>query len=271
MSVTHARQGKADAHSGPDAIAGFAARVLDVLVDRSRRSASLLRTDLVLALADGMVTQDESRIERTLGAFRKGCISPAAMVDVYVPAAARHLGAEWCSDAMSFADVTIATARLQALVRAIGTRWGGDAAHVPKRRAVLMVVPEAEDHTLGAVVAAGRMRGMGLSVCLRLGPGRAELQSLLRTRAFDAAMISLGHEDGLRAARKVIEMLRKAAPRGLPIVAGGAIMATGADVVAETGVDHATQDLADAIAFCGLLDRCVMHAPAGARVLSLHG
>jgi NAD(P)-dependent dehydrogenase (short-subunit alcohol dehydrogenase family) len=85
------------------------------------------------------------------------------MADAYIPAAAQHLGSNWVSDRLCFAEVTIATARLQALVRAIGTRWGGDPAHLPGRRSVLMIVPDTEQHTLGAVVATGQMRRMGLS------------------------------------------------------------------------------------------------------------
>lgn len=251
MSDTHVRDDRARHPDGSDTISNFAARVLDVLVDRSRRTSSTLRSDLVLALAEGTVTQDEGRIEDTLAAFRRACISPAAMADAYVPAAARHLGADWACDQMSFAEVTIATARLQALVRAIGTRWGGDPAHVPGRKSVLLIVPDTEHHTLGAVVFAGQMRRMGLSVCLRLGPTRAEVIDLLRSRVFDAAMLSIGHGERLDVSRKLVDTLRSFGPRNLPIVAGGAVTGSGTDVVAMAGVDFVTQDLGTALAFCG--------------------
>lgn len=254
MSDTHARQ-ELNAGADGDAIAGFASRVLDVLVDRSRRTTSTLRADLVLALSEGMVTQDDAQIERTLTAFRRACISPEAMADVYVPAAARHLGLCWENDSMAFAEVSIASSRLQALVRAIGTRWGGDAAHVPGRRSILMVVPRGEDHTLGAVVATGQLRQMGFSVCLRLGVGPGDLGGLLRTRVFDAAMISIGQSGSLDLSAALVDMLRRSGPARLPILAGGAMVTRGIDVVSLVGVDDVVADVGQAIALCGFGDR----------------
>ena len=244
-----------DTATGGGAIAGFAARVLDVLVDRNRRTTTTLRVDLVQALAEGMVTQDEARIEQTLNAFRRACISPGAMAEIYVPAAAHHLGAHWVGDRMGFADVTIATARLQALVRAIGTRWGGDTMHVPGRRSVLMIVPDTEHHTLGAVVATGQLRQAGLSVCLRLGPSRAEVLAVLRSRVFDAAMISIGQDDRIDVSCRLIETLRAFGPKGLRVLAGGGALAGGKDVASLTGADFATQDIGEALNFCGFVDR----------------
>jgi methylmalonyl-CoA mutase cobalamin-binding subunit len=270
MGDTHVRDDRARLPDGGDPIALFAARVLDVLVDRNRRTSSTLRPDLVLALAESMVTPDGDRVEETLAAFRRACISPESMADAYIPAAAQHLGSNWVSDRLCFAEVTIATARLQALVRAIGTRWGGDPAHLPGRRSVLMIVPDTEQHTLGAVVATGQMRRMGLSVCLRLGPERAEVIELLRARTFDAAMLSIGHGEGFDVAGRLVDTLRRSGARGMPIVAGGAGAVGRTDVAARTGVDHVTQDLGEALAFCG----CAPLVPVGAAVpakMSLRG
>lgn len=274
MGDTHVRQDAARHPDASDPLAGFAARVLDLLVERSRRSPATLRRDLVLALAEGMVTLDRDRVDRTLAAFRRACISPAAMADTYVPAAARHLGLHWSTDRLNFAEVSIATARLQALVRAIGTRWGGDPVHLASRRSVLMIVPEGEQHTLGAVVAAGQMRRMGLSVCLRLGPERAEVIDLLRARVFDVAMLSIGSAERLEPARKLVDTLRRFGPRGLPILAGGAVAGGDHDVMARTGVDCVTQDLAEALAFCSGIPSFpthVMATAAAAASLPLRG
>lgn len=247
---------------GHDPIATFAGRVLDVLVDRSRRAGTTMRRDLVIALADGMVTQDEARIQEALRGFRRACISPSAMADNYVPEAARLLGLSWAQDRMEFSEVTIATARLQALVRAIGTRW--DAAGVAGlgRPSILMVVPQGQDHTLGAVVATGRLRRMGYSVCLRLGPTRREVAQILRDRVFDAAMLSIGHGERLDVSRDLVGTIRAASPRAMPILAGGAAEIGKRDLADWTGVDLVTSDLDEALLHCGLSQLPV--APAGA-------
>lgn len=274
MRDTHVMDDPARHRDASDPIADFAARVLDQLVERSRRSMTTLRRDLVVALADGMLAPDGARADETMSAFRRACISPAAMAETYVPAAARHLGCGWSTDRLSFAEVAIATARLQALVRAIGTRWGGDAVHVPGRPSVLMIVPGGEQHSLGAVVAAGQMRRLGVSVCLRLGPDRAEVIELLRARLFDVAMLSIGSAERLEPARRVADTLRRFGPPGLPIVAGGAMMAGDEDVMARIGVDCVTQDIAEALALCGAAQPFPKHlirAAAPAASVSLRG
>lgn len=242
-------------------IEGFAARVLDVLAGRGRRSSPSLREDLVVSLAEVMVTQDEQRIEATLADFRRSCISPDAMTDLYVPEAARYLGSRWCSDDMSFAEVTIASARLQAMVRAIGTRRGTESANPDDRApvvSVLVVVPAAEHHTLGAIVATDQMRRAGLSVCLRLGPKPGELADLVRSHPFGAVMVSAGHGDGLDGVRKLIAELRGACPKEIPVAVGGPAVLTGKDVVRLTGADFASEDVGKAMAACGLTRKTTM-------------
>jgi methanogenic corrinoid protein MtbC1 len=261
MRDTHASKDVAWRSDGGGAIASFAVRVLDGLVERSRVTSARLRPDLVHALIQSMVTTDQAHAEAALAAFRRACISPVAMAERYIPAAARHLGSGWATDHLSFAEVSIATARLQALVRAIGIRWGGTATQPQDHRCVLMIVPAGEQHTLGAVVATAQLRRMGMSVCLRLGPDRAEVSELLRTRAFDIAMLSIGHDKRLDSVARLVETLRVFGPRGLPLAAGGAVVADGADVVARTGVDFMAQDLAQALALCGCGAAPVAAAP----------
>lgn len=271
MSDTQVRDGMPRLSEEGDPIASFAGRVLDVLVDRSRRSTSTLRDDLVATLAEGMLHQDEQQLEAALRAFRRACISPSAMAETYIPAAARLLGSDWVCDRMGFADVTIGTARLQALVRAIGTRWAGDSTLVPGCRTVLMIVPERHDHTLGAIVATGQLRRMGLSVCLRLGPGRRELVDLLRARVFDAAMISVGHSERLDIASGVVDTLRAYGPRGMPVLAGGAVPLEVGELKRRIGVDFVTSDLDVAVSYCGFSAAAVPAKDTGAGFVVANG
>jgi hypothetical protein len=104
---------------------------------------------------------------------------------------------------------------------------------------------------LGAIVATGQLRRMGMSVCLRLGPDRPEVIELLRTRIFDLAMVSIGSESRLDPARRLVDTLRSFGPKGIPVLAGGAALGQGGSVRALTGVDFATQDIGKALAFCG--------------------
>ncbi len=266
MSDTQVRDDGPRLSQGGDPMTSFAERVLDVLVDRNRRSSVSLRQNLVVALAEGMLHPDDNRIEGPLREFRRACISPAAMAEVYVPAAARLLGREWAEDGLCFADVTIASARLQALVRAIGTRWGGDMTHGPGGPSILMLVPEGEDHTLGAVVATGQLRRMGVSVCLRLGMDHRALSQLLRSRVFDAAMVSVGTNERLDGSRRLVDTLRALGPRGMPVIAGGGTVLDKDALRARSGADFVTCDLGEALAFCGF---GAIHPVDGAALLAI--
>jgi MerR family transcriptional regulator, light-induced transcriptional regulator len=85
------------------------------------------------------------------------------IADFYVPEVARRLGAAWCEDRTSFADVTVGTARLQGLLREIGPDWFSDARLGDRPPVcVLVVVSRDEFHTLGAMVLA---RNSAASAC----------------------------------------------------------------------------------------------------------
>jgi len=56
----------------------------------------------------------------------------------------------------------------------------------------------------------------------------------------------------------------------LPVVGGGAGVAGRSDVVARTGVDYVTQDLGEALTFCGCAP-LVPVAAAGPAKISLRG
>jgi methylmalonyl-CoA mutase cobalamin-binding subunit len=122
--------------------------------------------------------------------------------------------------------------------------------HSPTLRTVLMLVPEGETHTLGAVVATGQLRRMGFSVCLRLGPSLHDVRSLLRSRVFDAAMISVGTGDRLEGSVKLVNTLRALGPRRMPVLAGGSSLRDPADLKDVTGVDFVTNDLSEAMRLC---------------------
>jgi methylmalonyl-CoA mutase cobalamin-binding subunit len=249
------KDGRDLASEDVDGITGFATRVLHSLVARSHATAVAVRPGLVDALFEGMVTQDEVQIERALAAFRRACISREAMADVYIPAAARQLGCNWETDAMGFAEVTIASARLQALARAIGASRYSEPLSAPACGSLLMVVPQGEDHTLGAVVATGQIRRIGISVCLRLRPTPGEVAELVRSRSFDAVFLSLSCGEKIDPIRRLVASVRKLAGAECPVVIGGSALLRHERLAEATDVDHATTDAMEALRYVGLHPR----------------
>lgn len=177
--------------------------------------------------------------------------SAQEITDVYIPAAARRMGARWSEDRMSFVEVTIGTARLQSLLRELGPEWRGDLMLHAQERSALMIVPMGCYHTLGAMVAMGQMRRMGLSVRLALGLDAPATVALVQSRRFDMVMLSVSSGACLDLVRSYVSGVRCARVPPVPVVIGGSVLFDHADICRLTGTDHATQDVAEAVALCG--------------------
>jgi methanogenic corrinoid protein MtbC1 len=229
----------------------FASEVVSRLASRATtrgRPCQSLLSDLI----DAAVSVDPSRIPGVLSRFRRARVSSAALVDVYIPAAARLLGDKWMEDHLSFSSVAIASGRLQSLLRALGGEWAADRGETRDGRpVVLLATPQGESHVLGAMVATSMLRRAGVSVCLRMAADRDEVVALAAERAFDAAMLSVSCRDGVDAARDLVKTIRMARPDA-PIVVGGVGMSVGGDAGSCAGADLATSDMTAALRFCGI-------------------
>jgi methylmalonyl-CoA mutase cobalamin-binding subunit len=205
-----------------------------------------------LQLIEAVIAEDPGAAARLLETLRARKIPLESLADHYLPEAARALGVLWSRDQADFVDVTIGTARLQALLRGLDSDAALDLSQRPVIGAVLMIVPGGEQHTFGALVAASKLRRRGISVCLRLMPRTNELRDVLRGRHFDGAMISVGARENLDMARKLVKLLRGSAESNVPVIVGGALLAECEDLARETGADAATNDLDRALALCGV-------------------
>ncbi len=214
-----------------------------------------LQDALLSRLVDTVTSSDPQAMEAMSDAFRLAKISPARIADGYIPEAARRLGVAWEDDTASFADVTIGVARLQAMLRDVGFGWVADDNGLSGSGMVLMLVPPGEQHTLGAMVATGWLRRRGISVCLRISPTPAELASLLTSRRFDGAFVSIGSADRVEISVKLIKTLHALSKGTLRVAVGGAAVEVGREVLSMTDADIVTNDLEEAISMMGLTDR----------------
>lgn len=226
-------------------VARFATQIMS-LVAASRVQGADDR--LTVSLLDGLIAAvldgRESQIGAMLATFRRGRITDRQLVDDYIPAAARKLGAAWLDDGLSFSQVTVGSARLQALLHSVGKGVLADQAPAlpgaSVGRTVLFMVPGVEQHTLGALVATNQLRRSGVSVCLRFVGSSAELPHLMAARSFDAAMVSIACREHLAAARNLIQSLR--AVSRMPVVIGGAVGLSAEQVLSGSGADLVNHD-----------------------------
>jgi MerR family transcriptional regulator, light-induced transcriptional regulator len=231
----------------------FAARVVALLSSRDGALAQPIRPETIDMLEAAVIADDPEKLTDCLVECRRRRISAEALCDVYIPEVARKLGQGWVYDRLSFLEVSVGASRLQALLREIGARWRSDACADQGGGEVFLIVPEGEQHTLGAMVTMGALRRRGVSVCLRVAPSTVELRSLLEDRRFDGVFLSLASNDALRACRALVSDIRDGTGDLVPIIVGGAVDAGEAEILRLTSADFATSDLDAAMRACGLL------------------
>jgi methylmalonyl-CoA mutase cobalamin-binding subunit len=185
---------------------------------------------------------DASAFEVMKPELKRARVSAAMLADVYIPEVARRLGEAWMLDGLTFAEVTMGTARLQAILREIGTNWSADAMGGADGATILVVLPVGEQHTLGAMVLAGRLRRKGISVAMRIAPHATDLAAYVASRNFDAAFVSVAVQDRLETCGKLVRTLKEATGGRLKVAVGGAVLDQGA-LMAQTGADMVSSDI----------------------------
>ncbi len=176
-------------------------------------------------------------------------LQPEMVACGYVSAAARSLGDSWLDDSMSFLDVTIRSERLQGVVRqvdemlTVSSRSNGPS--------VLILVAEAEQHTLGAFVLALQLRLAGFSAVVRVAPVAADLTILLAANRFDLVLVSIGCSAGLESGIGLVRTLRLLSRGDMRIYVGGAVPMSDEQLLSVTGADRALRDVAALVADYG--------------------
>lgn len=241
---------------GAEKVEELAGQVLSVLAARGPAgdgaSGEPTEDQTVVRLISAVQQHDEAERDRVVARLIKDGIRIEELIDHYIPEAARRMGLAWCSDGMSFAEVTIGSARLQGLLRDLIRRSTPSHVNDPMAPQVLMVVREDDHHTLGAMVATQKLRRIGVGVHVSVGQPDREILTLIAGRDFDLVMVSSSGSERLETLGKFVENVRNRAGRGIPVVVGGTALVGDADVVAMTGADFATADPEEALKRCGL-------------------
>ncbi len=233
-------------------VTSLASRALDVLA--AARRAGRPAEAWIDALAEAATAPDAGARTEVAGQMRAAGITPEEISDLYIPAVARRLGEAWCDDRMSFADVSIGSARLQAMLRDVRLSPARDP--VDETGAPMVMLLADSYHTLGAMVLTGQLRRAGASVRLIQGRSEAELDRVVRASGVDAILLSVARGDEFAAAARLVARLRALTGGRVPLIVGGGILELGAAAaLAATGADHATCCPRDALDTIGAWTR----------------
>ncbi len=233
----------------------------------SHRSASRPRSraQWVERLCNALMSTSETSHQAVVAELMASGFSSEEIYQAFVPEAARAMGRMWLHDEASFVEVTVGASRLQALLHAGGASAGNlwvDHS-IPLGQSVLMVIPDFENHSLGAFVAADQFRRHGLWVHMAIGLHRDDLLKLLSTGRFSMVGVTAASRKTVEKLAELLEYIRSGMEQCPPIVVGGRAVGEIADLARLTGADHAVNSVREAVERCGLATVAGTLAPEG--------
>ena len=238
---------------GPS-VDALARQALSLVSQRNARAVQSFDQSIGTRLRDAAAESTHNPVPEVIAEMLNSGIPAETIACVYIPYAARQMGDDWCDDTLSFARVTIGTARLQASLRTLGSSWAshGYSDDAASKVGTVVIVAKDAYHTLGAMVLCGQLRRMGLSVRLAMGATSQELRAIFISTKFDVALISASSSESLDSLRECVEVIRQSTSSDVPIIIGGNVLDQEADVRAVTGADFTTKDPFEALEHCGI-------------------
>ena len=141
--------------------------------------------------------------------------------DIYVnllAPAARQLGDMWTSDHITFAQVTVGSGRIFAIMRSM--RHMLETSALPDEPAVIFASVPGETHTLGVRIAADFFRNDGWNISLLVGLSHEDLLAEIAQISSRMVGLSFSGEHSLEALSHLIVALHICAPHLSIVICG---------------------------------------------------
>lgn len=227
-------------------IAGLAKEALGQLASVHRQKTGAMLQEQLDFLMDTVCGASGDDPVAVLHAMRGRQMGLRALATAYIPAAARLLGTRWEHDEITFVDVTVCAARLQSLLHQIDR--ADDRYDEEADASALILVPQAEQHTLGAYVLASVLHKAGIVANVLVAPTAAELAQALAVTKYELALVSVSCTSGLAASARMICTLRLLTRVPMRIVIGGSLAEDDARMKEISGADEVLRDASAIIA-----------------------
>ena len=228
-----------------DAVPGTAWRQGDVL--RGLAGSEAAARAFVPVAHRMFLDADETPRRALLQRARSDPALAGRLLSDVVPAVAVLLGRAWATDQLSFVDVTIASVRLQSLVRALTPTVRSDRADP-----VAIVVPPWEQHALAPALALAALRRSGVDARALPGTTAQAIAADLARRPPKGVLVSVGSRRSAARLPDLVASIRRAQLRRVPIVVGGPAVLADFATCRNSGADLVTNDPRKALRFCGI-------------------
>ena len=250
MSTDDHADPRGDQRNRPDTVDALASTVISVLRGRQAVSCEGLRQFVLDHMMRAILSKGRFSPDGLLAEMRGYRLTMDAIIDQYVPRVARVLGEQWSEDRINFAEVTIGIMRLQSvLAEATATVQPENGAPSQNLHA-LVLVPQGEQHFLGASVLSCQIRRMGYDVDMSFDEDMGTLTARLMQEVPDVVLITCARRETLECVANTVQTIRNAASNVPLLVIGGAVEMDRKDVIALTGADIVTNSAEEAMAAC---------------------
>jgi len=226
-----------------DAVADLARAALGRLADG--RGPAPVSPEFLDGFCRLLLADDAVAAERVLNAMTHGRAGAARLADGILAAVARHLGETWDTNGLSFAEVSIAVARLARFRQRHALKYRPLQVRDTSDRVVFAALP-GEAHNLGLILAAEAFRQEDWDVTLLLDHGAADIVDRSRRLRPRAVGFSISTHDRAHHLRHVIGQIA-AFPYRVRILVGGGAATEFVTRLPEAWNVHAVADIAAAL------------------------
>lgn len=234
----------------PENLDALASKVITVLNGRQAVSFDGLRQFVLDHMLRAVLARGSFSPDALLVELRGYRLTVDAIIDLYVPATARMLGVCWVEDKINFAEVTIGSLRLQSLLAEASDAVQIKPIASQSQLDALVVVPQNEQHFLGASVLAGQLRRLGCDVAMSYDEDFGLLTTRLIAEKRDLVLITCARRETLKSVRNTVQVIRNTVAVPPMLVVGGAIKMTQEEVIEQTDADIVTNIAEEAVALC---------------------
>lgn len=228
----------------------LASQVISLICERQTSTASGARKFVLDYLMRAVLRRGSYEPALMLAELRGHRLTPDAIIDTYVPLVAQQLGDMWIRDELNFAQVTVGAMRLQSLLGEASAEMVPILYRDQTELAALVVVPEGEQHFLGASVLSAQLRRFGVAVAMSICEDEQQVLARVEMEVPNMVLFSVARVQALEVVERTVTKIKRAVKPSPVLALGGALCGDNDGIRKKTGVDLVTSTTKDVVGFC---------------------